>query len=101
MSDRKKYALRIALTPTNAVEGVTYMDLAAVLAEKKRGIEEYGDAIFDCVQEDESVVKVVIRAADIQMIMHNEFVKPVPSRIAVPQLAGIDAPGVPRPKIVQ
>lgn len=86
MPERTKYALRIAISPQNAVEGVTYMDLNAVLAEIKRANTDYDFAIFDCISEDESIIKVVIKAADIQLIMHNAWKKPVQSQIAVPKL---------------
>lgn len=87
MTDRQKYSLRIAMTPTNAIEGVTYMDLKAVQAEIKRAIGDYEYASFDCVNEDDTMVNVLIKAADIQMVMHNVWRKPVASQIAVPGIA--------------
>lgn len=73
MPDRQKYTIRMAICPQNAMEGTTYMDLAAVQAEIAKALGEYTFAVFDCINDDDSVVKVLVKAADIQMVMHTPF----------------------------
>lgn len=94
MPDRQKYALRIALAPANAAEGVTYMDLKAVQAEIKRAREDGDDAKLDFVDENGSLVVVLARASDIQICMHHEWRKPSPQQV-------VPATVVPRPRVMQ
>ena len=92
---RQKYGVRIALSPGNAIEGVTYMDLKSIREEIRKAQEEGDYAALDCVDQDDNTVHVVFRAADVQVIMHQDWVRPQSGRIAIPE------PMIPKPKIVQ
>jgi hypothetical protein len=94
MPDRQKYALRMALAGANAAEGVTYMDLKAVKEEMKRAREDGDDAELDFISEDGSPVKVLVRAADIQLTMHHEWRRPAPQQV-------VPATAMPRPRLEQ
>lgn len=87
--------MRIGLVPGNAIEGVTYMDLKAIREEIDNALKDYTFAVVECINEDDSTVKVVFRAADVQIIMHQVWQKPQVGRIEVPQVA------IPKPRIVQ
>jgi len=92
---RQKYGVRIALSPGNAIEGVTYMDLKSIQEEIRKAQEEGGYATIDCTDESDNTVRVVFRAADVQVIMHQLWQRPQQGRIAVPEVP------VPKPRIVQ
>lgn len=93
MPSPQKYHLRIALVPNNAIEGVTLMNRKAVRDEVRRAQLTGEDANFEFINEDDTRVYVDVKSPDIQIVMHQEWRRPLPQpQIAVPN-------GVPRPTL--